>query len=55
MVAAGHGRFEPFAGGRSAATNVEGEGAFFSDADFFGFLTSRLDLLCPLAMEAPWR
>jgi hypothetical protein len=29
---------------------VDDEAAFFSEAGFFGFLTSRFDLLCPLAI-----
>jgi hypothetical protein len=28
------------------------DAAFFSDAGFFGFLASRLDLFCPLAMTS---
>ena len=31
---------------------TDGEAAFFSDAGFFGFLASRLDLFCPLAMTS---
>jgi hypothetical protein len=34
----------------TAAT--DGDAAFFSDVGFFGFLASRLDLFCPLAMTS---
>jgi len=50
--AAGQGRFPLLGGRRSARTGLAGSAAFFSDAGFFGFLASRLDLLCSLAIRS---
>jgi hypothetical protein len=35
---------------RSGASSVKGTAVFFSDFGCFGFLVSRLDLLCPFAI-----